>query len=62
MADEIEILSPTLVAKGRFALYKTPEGGVHMTLELDGEEVKHFDIPPMMLAMIPGAKQMFKGL
>lgn len=47
-----QVLAP--LASGKFALYKTPEGGMHMTLKLDGdEETRHFDVPSFVLKMLP---------
>lgn len=44
---------PTKVAAGKFAIYQTPKGGMHLTLQVDGEEEpRHMDFPPLMVKMI----------
>lgn len=44
---------PEKVAGGKFAIYKTQKGGMHLTLQVDGEdEPRHMDFPPMMVKMI----------
>lgn len=48
---------PKLVLAGKFNLYETPEGGVHLSLLVDGdEEARHFEIPAMLLKMAGGGQ------
>lgn len=45
--------APKLVSTGQFAIYETPTGGVHVTMQIAGEsEPRHFDVPPMMVKML----------
>lgn len=44
---------PNLIAQGTFALYETDQGGIHITMMMDGEtEPRHFDAPPMMVKLM----------
>jgi hypothetical protein len=53
--DETVVELPQKLAGGKFAVYQTPKGGVHVSLQLDGEdEPRHIDVPPMMLKMMGG--------
>lgn len=46
-------MEPTPLAKGKFALYQTPKGGMHLSLHVDGEnEPRHIEIPAMMLKLM----------
>jgi len=50
-----EILEPRKLASGSYTLYETPSGGLHLTLQVEGEEEpRHFDIPKTMLKMMGG--------
>lgn len=41
---------PEALAKGSFALYKTPKGGLHLALRVEGEdEVRHVEVPAFLL-------------
>ena len=49
------------IAQGTFALYETDSGGIHITMQLDGEpEPRHFDAPPMMVKLM--GKKFFGGM
>lgn len=44
---------PELIAAGKFALYKTPKGGMHLSMLVEGEtEPRHMEIPAMMVKMM----------
>jgi Mn-containing catalase len=44
---------PIKVASGKFALWQTPKGGMHLTLQVEGEEEpRHVEIPSMMVKMM----------
>lgn len=44
---------PKLISQGTFALYETDKGGIHITMQLEGEtEPRHFDAPPMMVKLM----------
>lgn len=46
------IPAPDPFLKGRFSLYHTPDGGIHVAAIFDGdEETKHTEIPAMVLKM-----------
>ena len=48
-----ETPEPEKLASGKFAVYKTPSGGLHLALHVDGEtEPRHAEIPPMMLKLL----------
>lgn len=50
MSTDLE--TPTLLAAGKFSLYRTPKGAIHLALLVDGEsEPKHVEIPAMALKM-----------
>lgn len=41
-----------LLMNGKFSLYETPEGGLHIAYSPDGEEeTKHLEIPAMVVRM-----------
>lgn len=41
------------LTSGRFALYQTPNGGMHLTLQVEGEpEPRHIEVPKMMVKMM----------
>lgn len=43
---------PVPFMKGKFAIFETPQGGLHIAYRLDGtEEDKHIDLPPAMIKM-----------
>jgi len=47
----MEIQQP--LTSGKFALYQTPNGGMHLTLLVEGEsEPRHVEIPKMMVKMM----------
>lgn len=54
MSDPIqEVITPTPLVQGKFALYETPKGGMHLSLQVDGEaEPRHVEIPPLMIRMM----------
>jgi hypothetical protein len=44
---------PKVIAAGKFTVYETPSGGIHVTMLLDGsDEPRHFDAPPLMVRML----------
>ena len=44
---------PTKIAGGKFALYQTPKGAMHLTLQMEGEEEpRHVEIPALMVKMM----------
>ena len=44
--------TPEPVMRGRFAVYDTPDGGYHLTYQLDGEEEpQHLEFPGMLVAL-----------
>lgn len=46
------LTEPVKITAGRFALYQTPNGGMHLTLHVDGEpEPRHAEIPAMMVKL-----------
>jgi hypothetical protein len=49
-SEEIAVPTPTLLIKGAFGVFETPDGGIHLVLRLEGqEEDKHMEFSPMML-------------
>lgn len=47
--------TPTVqpLAAGKFAIYQTPKGGMHLTLHVNGEEEpRHIDLPPLVVKMM----------
>lgn len=51
--QEVEVIEPNKIAGGRFALYGTPKGGLHLRLDVDGEtEPRHVEIPAFALKMM----------
>lgn len=45
--------NPVVLARGRFALFQTPNGGLHLSILYDGDEQeKHMELPPAMLKMM----------
>lgn len=41
---------PELLLKGKFGIFETPDGGVHLVFQLDGQDGdKHMEFSPMML-------------
>lgn len=51
---------PKLITQGNFAMYETDSGGIHITMQLDGEdEPRHFDAPAMMVKLM--GKKFFGG-
>jgi hypothetical protein len=41
---------PSLLIKGAFGIWETPEGGIHLVFRLDGDqEDKHMEFSPFML-------------
>ncbi len=57
MADLVEVMentgerpAPVPVMRGRFAVYDTPDGGYHLTYQLEGEEEpQHMEFPGMFV-------------
>lgn len=44
---------PVRLASGKFSLYQTPKGGVHLTLMVEGEtEERHVELPAMVVKMM----------
>lgn len=53
---------PEKLFEGKFTLYKTPSGGMHLTMRVDGEEEdRHFEVPSLMLKMM-GGNPLFSAL
>lgn len=49
-----------MITSGKFALFATPSGGVHLTLKIEGEEEeRHVEVPKMMLKMMKAKASMF---
>lgn len=47
-----EAAQPQALARGRFALYETPDGGMHISVRLDQEdEDRHVNIPRRMVKL-----------
>lgn len=45
-----EVIEPRI--RGRFNLYDTPDGSIHIAYVADGEEeTKHFEIPAMLIKL-----------
>jgi hypothetical protein len=45
--------NPEPILKGRFAIYETPDGGLHLAYRADGEEEdRHVPIPPLALKVM----------
>lgn len=43
---------PEARIKGRFNLYDTPDGGLHISYQEDGsEEIQHIDVPGQIIGM-----------
>jgi hypothetical protein len=52
MSEQPEAM-PTLLLKGKFGIFETPEGGVHLVFNLDGQDGdKHMEFTPVMLKMM----------
>jgi hypothetical protein len=48
--QEVAPVTPTLLIKGAFGVFETPDGGIHLVLRLEGaDEDKHMEFSPMML-------------
>jgi len=44
---------PQALVSGKFTLYQTPKGGMHLALQVEGEtEPRHVEIPAMMVKMM----------
>jgi hypothetical protein len=44
---------PTLLLKGAFGIWESPDGGIHLVFRLDGDPAdKHMDFSPTMLKMM----------
>ncbi len=44
---------PIKIISGKFTLYQTPKGGMHLSMHADGEEEpRHIEIPAMMVKMM----------
>lgn len=51
LAESPSVAEP--VARGKFAIYQTPQGGVHLVLQMDGEdEPRHVELPKMVVKMM----------
>ena len=45
--------NPVELISGKFTLYQTPKGGMHLTMLVEGEvEARHIEIPAMMVKMM----------
>jgi hypothetical protein len=50
MTEQPETPQPKLLLKGKFGIFETPEGGVHLVFKLEGQEDdKHMEFTPFML-------------
>jgi len=48
---------PVALLRGKFALYETPGGGLHLTLHAEGEEEpRHIEVPKAIVKMLAGGK------
>jgi len=48
--QEVAAAQPTLLTKGKFGIFETPEGGIHLLFRIEGQdEDKHMEFSPMML-------------
>jgi hypothetical protein len=48
--QEVTPVIPELLVKGQFGIFETPDGGIHLTVKMEGsEDVKHMEFSPMML-------------
>jgi len=48
--QEIAPVTPDLLVKGAFGIFETPDGGIHLTVLMEGsDEPKHMEFSPMML-------------
>jgi hypothetical protein len=46
----VKMVNPTLLLKGAFGIWETPDGGIHLVFKLDGQdEDKHMEFTPFML-------------
>ena len=54
LAEQWEAFAPgSRVAKGVYSIYKTPEGGMHLSYRPDeAEEDQHLPLPPQLLQMM----------
>lgn len=47
---EVALPEPVLLLKGKFGIFETPEGGIHLVFKLEGQdEDKHMEFTPFML-------------
>lgn len=45
--------NPVELVSGKFTLYQTPKGGMHLTMIVEGEvEPRHIEIPAMMVKLM----------
>lgn len=67
----MSIPEPEPLARGRFSVYETPQGGLHLAYRVDGEaEDRHAEIPSAVIKMAKAASNgnagnplaMLKGL
>lgn len=50
-AELASVVEP--IVRGKFALFETPNGGYHLTLQLDNEaEPRHIEVPKMMVKLM----------
>jgi len=50
-------MQPIALLRGKFALYETPGGGLHLTLHAEGEEEpRHIEVPKAIVKMLAGGK------
>lgn len=49
-STEIQAAAPQALIKGKFGIFETPEGGVHLVFQIEGQEGdKHMEFSPVML-------------
>jgi hypothetical protein len=63
LVDVLALVGPTedgrprLLSRGVYALYATPEGGLHLSYRIEGEdEDRHMPIPPMIIKLATAAQ------
>jgi hypothetical protein len=50
MSEDVAVPMPELLLKGAFGIFETPDGGIHLTFRIEGQdEDKHMEFSPMML-------------
>lgn len=57
---ELTELDPVPLLKGKFAVYETPAGGVHLVVRSDEDtEDRHVEVPPYLVKLAKGGKSPF---